>query len=223
MTQYARTARSRVRRAAKRGVYDRDTVHAIIDEALVCHVGFVVDGAPRVLPTAIARADEAVYLHGNRNSVMLRALETGAPACITVTHLDGMVVARSGFHCSMNYRSVVIHASGRKVEGQRKRAVLDAFVERLVPGLVADLRAPTAKELRATTVLEFPLEEVSAKARSGAPVDDEEDYARPSWAGVVPLSLRAGRPVDDPRLAAGIQVPAYVRRYARRLRSGGSR
>lgn len=218
MSTYTRTARSRVRRLAKRAVYDRETVHAIIDDALICHVAFVVDDAPRVLPTAIARIDEHVYLHGNANSQMLRSLEDGARACITVTHLDGVVVARSGFHCSMNYRSVVIHAAGRKVEGPRKREILDTFVERLVPGLAGDLRAMTAKELRATSVLEFPLEEVSAKVRTGAPADDEEDYALPIWAGVVPLEMKAGRPIDDPLLADGIDAPAYIRRYARRLK-----
>jgi len=217
MSTYTRTPRSRVRRLAKRGVYDRETVHGIIDDALICHVAFVADGAPRVLPTAIARFDESVYLHGNRNSQMLRSLEDGAPACITVTHVDGMVVARAGFHCSMNYRSVVIHGSGHRVEDARKGEVLDTFVERLVPGLTADLRAPTAKEIRATTVLEFPLVEVSAKVRTGPPADDEPDYILPIWAGVVPLEMKAGRPVDDPRLGAGIEAPAYVRRYARRL------
>ena len=222
MEQYAKTGRSRVRRLAKRGAYDHETVHAIIDDALVCHVAFVVDGEPRVLPTAIARIGGAVYLHGNRNSQMLRALESGARACITVTHIDGVVVARSGFHCSMNYRAVVIHAAGRKVEGERKAEVLETFIDRLVPGLNADLRPMTAKEVRATTVLEFDLEEVSAKVRTGPPIDDEEDYARDAWAGVVPLSMKVGKPVDDPRLPDGIEPPAYVRRYARRL-SGAQR
>jgi len=212
---YTRTARSRVRRLPKRAVYDRDVVHAIIDDALICHVGFVVDGAPRVLPTAIARIDEAVYLHGNRNSVMLKTLETGAPACITVTHLDGLVLARSGFHSSMNYRSVVIHACGERVEGEAKEAALDALVESLIPGRGADLRPNTRKELNATTVLRFPLEEVSAKVRTGPPADDEADYAMDCWAGVVPFSLGVGAPVDDPRLKAGVRPPAYVRRYRR--------
>ncbi len=218
MSSYTRTPRSRVRRLAKRGAYDRETIHAIIDEALICHVAFVVDGAPRVLPTAIARIGEAVYLHGNRNSQMLRTLETGAPACITVTHVDGVVVARSGFHCSMNYRSVVIHGAGRKVEDPRKGEILDAFVEHIVPGLTGDLRPSTAKELRATTVLEFPLQEVSAKVRTGPPADDEEDYALPIWAGVIPIDAKAGRPVDDPLLRDGVAAPGYVRRYGRRLR-----
>ncbi|MCY4373650.1 MAG: pyridoxamine 5'-phosphate oxidase family protein, partial [Spirochaetaceae bacterium] len=167
VSTYAPTERSRVRRSPKRAAYDRDTVHAIIDTALVCHVGFVADGAPRVLPTAIARIGECVYVHGNRHSAMLRALEDGAPACITVTHLDGLVVARSAFHSSMNYRSVVIHARGRAIHGAHKRRALDALVESLIPGRTGDLRPPTAEELAITTVIEFPLEEVSAKTRSG--------------------------------------------------------
>lgn len=215
MSNFKRTPRTRVRRLAKRGVYDRETVYRILDEALVCHVGFIVEGEPRVLPTAIARIDGSVFLHGNRNSQMLRVLETGAPACITVTLLDGLVVARSGFHSSMNYRSVVIYGRGAKVEGERKREVLDAFVDHLIPGRSADLRPHTRKELNATSVLEFPLEEVSAKVRIGPPADDEEDYALDMWAGVVPLTLSAGAPQDDPRLEPGITAPRYIRGYER--------
>ena len=208
---YAPTGRSRVRRVAKRAVYDRDTVHAIIDAALVCHVGFVVDGRPRVLPTAIARIGECVYVHGNRNSAMLQALATGAPACITVTHLDGLVVARSVFHSSMNYRCVVIHGTGHVVTGARKRVALDALVERLIPGRTGDARAPTAKELAVTAVLEFPLEEVSAKVRTGPPADDKDDYLLPFWGGVVPLRVVAGAPEsDDPALRARIAPPPYL-------------
>ena len=217
MSTYTRTPKTRVRRLAKRGVYDKDVIHAIIDEALVCHVGFVVDGEPRVLPTAIARIDDKVYLHGNANSRMLRVLQEGEPACITVTHLDGLVVARSGFHSSMNYRSVVIFGTGVKVEGDDKRRVLDTFVDRLIPGREADLRVrpPTRKELRATTVLEFELAEVSAKVRAGGPVDDEEDYALDIWAGVLPSSIKWGKPVPDERLDASVHVPRYLSRYRR--------
>lgn len=208
---YAPTGRSRVRRVSKRAVYDRGTAHAIIDAALVCHVGFVVDGWPRVLPTAIARVDECVYVHGNRNSAMLQTLATGAPACITVTHLDGLVVARSVFHSSMNYRCVVIHGTGHVVTGARKRVALDALVERLVPGRTGDARAPTAKELAVTSVLEFPLEEVSAKVRTGPPADDKQDYLLPFWGGVVPLRMVAGAPEsDDGSLRARIAPPAYL-------------
>ena len=208
---YAPTGRSRVRRVAKRAVYDRDTVHAIIDAALVCHVGFVVDRWPRVLPTAIARIDDSVYVHGNRSSAMLRTLATGAPACITVTHLDGLVVARSVFHSSMNYRCVVIHGVGAEVTGARKSAALDALVERLIPGRTGDVRAPTAKELAVTSVLEFPLREVSAKVRTGPPADDRDDYLLPFWGGVVPLRTVAGAPEsDDAAIRARIASPPYL-------------
>ncbi len=219
---YAPTERSRVRRVAKRAVYDRDTVHAIIDAALVCHVGFVVEGRPRVLPTAIARVGECVYLHGNRNSVMLRTLTTGAPACITVTHLDGLVVARSTFHSSMNYRCVVIHGVGRTVTGAHKSVALDALVERLIPGRTGDVRPPTAKELAVTAVLEFPLEEVSAKVRTGPPADDADDYLLPFWGGVVPLHTVAGAPEgDEASLRARIPPPSYlVAEHPHRGRAG---
>ena len=210
---YSPTERSRVRRGPKRAVYDRDTVHAIIDEAVVCHVGFVVDHAPRVLPTAIARIDECVYVHGNRYSAMLRTLETGAQACITITHLDGLVVARSAFHSSMNYRCVVIHASGRKVNGACKRRALDALVESIVPGRRGDLRPPTAQELAVTAVLEFPLEEVSAKVRTGPPAENKEDYLLPFWGGVVPLRMVAGAPESDAAaVRARIAPPPYLGR-----------
>ena len=208
---YAPTERSRVRRVAKRAVYDRDTVHSIIDAALVGHVGFVVDGRPRVLPTAVARVGECVYLHGNRNSAMLQTLSAGAPACITVTHLDGLVVARSVFHSSMNYRCVVIHGVGRALTGAGKRAALDALVERLIPGRTGDVRAPTEKELAVTTVLEFPLAEVSAKVRTGPPADDKDDYLLPFWGGVVPLHTVAGAPESDAdSLRARIPPPSYL-------------
>ncbi|MDE0223463.1 MAG: pyridoxamine 5'-phosphate oxidase family protein [Spirochaetaceae bacterium] len=208
---YAPTERSRVRRSPKRASYDRDTVHAIIDQALVCHVGFVAGDAPRVLPTAIARIGECVYVHGNRDSTMLRALASGAPACITITHLDGLVVARSAFHSSMNYRSVVIHAHGRAVHGARKRRALDALVESLIPGRTGDVRPPTAEELAITSVIEFRLEEVSAKTRSGPPVDSKADYLLPFWGGIVPLRTVAGAPAsDDAAVRARIAPPPYL-------------
>ena len=208
---YALTERSRVRRSPKRAAYDRDTVHAIIDEALVCHVGFVADGAPRVLPTAVARIGECVYVHGSSHSAMLRTLENGAPACVTITHLDGLVVARSAFHSSMNYRSVVIHATGRAVHGSRKRRALDALVESLIPGRSGDVRRPNDAELAITSVIEFPLEEVSAKTRSGPPVDTKGDYLLPFWGGVVPLRMVAGAPEsDDAAIRARIAPPPYL-------------
>ena len=208
---YAPTERSRVRRGPKRAAYDRGTVHAIIDDALVCHVGFVAGGAPRVLPTAIARIGECVYVHGSSHSAMLRALENGAPACITVTHLEGLVVARSAFHSSMNYRSVVIHACGRAVHGSRKRRALDALVESLIPGRNGDVRPPNDAELAITSVIEFPLEEVSAKTRSGPPVDAKGDYLLPFWGGVVPLRMVADAPEsDDAAVRARIAPPPYL-------------
>lgn len=217
MADYPTTPRTRVHRIAKRAVYDRERVHAIIDEALVCHVGFVLQGEPRVLPTAIARIGDRVYVHGNSNSQMLCTLETGQEACIMVTLLDGLVVGRSGMHSSMNYRSVVIFARGVKVEGEQKRRVLETFVDRLIPGRAEDLkvRPVTDKELRITTVVEFPLQEVSAKVRVGGPVDDEADHALDLWAGVVPLAVTAGEPVPDPRLRPSIPVPAYLSPYRR--------
>ena len=210
---YDPTERSRVRRSLKRAAYDRATVHAIIDEARVCHIGFVMDGAPRVLPTAVARIDECVYVHGSRHSTMLRALENGAPACVTITHLDGLVVARSAFHSSMNYRSVVIHTAGRAVHGFRKRRALDALVESLIPGRTGDVRPPSVEELAITSVIEFPLEEVSAKTRSGPPVDAKGDYLLPFWGGVVPLRMVAGAPEsDDAAVRARISPPHYLER-----------
>lgn len=215
MPELATTAKTRLGRLPKRGSHDRKTIHRIIDEALICHVGFVVGGEPYVLPTAIARIDDAVYIHGSRVSRMLQHLSSGAPACIVVTLIDGLVLARSGFHHSMNYRSVVIYAEGRVVTGPAKRAVLDTFVERLIPGRGADIRPMTRKEMNATTAIRYELNEASAKMRAGPPVDDAEDYALPIWAGILPLSLEPGTPIVDPRLHSDVAVPGYVREYRR--------
>jgi nitroimidazol reductase NimA-like FMN-containing flavoprotein (pyridoxamine 5'-phosphate oxidase superfamily) len=214
-SRFKRTDRTRVRRLPKRGQYDKALIHAIIDESLICHVGFVDDGMPSVIPTAIAREDDRVFVHGNRLSRMLKTLAEGAPACITVTLIDGLVVARSGFHHSMNYRSVVIYGSASPVTGEEKHRILDLFVEQIIPGRGADVRPATRKEVNATTVLAFNLDECSAKVRTGPPVDDEEDYELPIWAGEIPLRLVAGHPVDDPRLAEGIDAPEYVKKYVR--------
>lgn len=213
--EFQRTEKTRLGRLPKRGSYDRETVYRIVDEALICHVGFTLGGEPYVLPTAIARIDDTVYLHGSRVSRMLQHLATGAPACIVVTLIDGLVLARSGFHHSMNYRSVVIYGRGRVLTGAAKRTVLDTFVERLIPGRVADIRPITRKELNATTAIEYELNEASAKIRTGPPVDDAEDYDLPIWAGVLPLSLKPGRPVVDPDLKVDVPVPGYVRKYRR--------
>ncbi len=215
MSQYASTPKTRLGRLPKRGSYDPAVIHPILDEALVCHVGFVIDEQPCVVPTLHIREGNSVFIHGSRVSRMLKHLAGGAPACITVTLLDGLVLARSGFHHSANYRSVVIYASGRPVEGDRKWAILDRFVESVVPGRLADIRPATRKEMNATTVIGFPLDEVSAKVRSGPPVDDAEDYDLPAWAGVLPLSLAPGKPVEDPLLRGEPPLPDYIKSYRR--------
>jgi nitroimidazol reductase NimA-like FMN-containing flavoprotein (pyridoxamine 5'-phosphate oxidase superfamily) len=215
MADFERTDRSTVKRLAKRGTYDRDTIFAILDEGLVCHVGFVVDGAPRVIPTIYARIDETLYIHGSVASRMLRTLQNGVETCATITLIDGLVLARSAFHHSMNYRSVMIHGIAHPVEGEEKERALTAFVEHVVQGRSAEVRGPNDAERKQTTVLALPIEEVSAKVRTGGPIDDEEDYALPYWAGVLPLTLTPQQPVDDERLAAGIATPPGLRTYRR--------
>jgi hypothetical protein len=211
MTQSsAPSARSKVRRLRELARYDRSSVNGILDEATVCHVGFVDDGQPFVIPTAIARIGDHAYIHGSRVSRMLRLLAAGSPACITVTLLDGIVVARSAFNSSMNYRSVVILGSGEKVTGADKKIALDAFTEHLIPGRTADIRASRPKELAATTVVRFGLEEASVKISEGPPSDEKSDYESDAWAGVIPLTLKSGKPQPDPRLKSGIPVPEYI-------------
>ena len=208
----APSTRSKVRRLRELARYDRSSVNTILDEATVCHVGFVDDGQPFVIPTAIARVGNHVYLHGSRVSRMLKLLAAGNPACITVTLLDGIVVARSAFNSSMNYRSVVILGSGEKVTGENKKIALDAFTEHLIPGRTTDIRASRPKELAATTVVRFGLEEASVKISEGPPSDEKSDYESNVWAGVIPLRLKSGKPEPDPRLKRGIPVPAYIRK-----------
>lgn len=210
------TDRTKVRRLAKRGSYDRETIHAILDEALVCHVGFVVDGAPVVIPTIHWREGDRLYLHGSAASRMLRSLKDGVDACVTVTLVDGLVLARSAFHHSMNYRSVVVFGKAEVVEGEEKLRALDALVEHVVRGRSRELRPHKEIELKQTLVLALPLDEASAKIRTGGPVDDEEDYALPIWAGVVPLKLTAGEPVAD--VGVVVEAPEYARRYGRQDR-----
>jgi uncharacterized protein len=207
--QFARTARTRVRRLPKRGHYDRETVHAILDAGIICHVGYVLDGQPYVTPTCHWRHGDRLYWHGSSASRMLRHLKQGVPACVTVTHLDGFVLARSGFHHSINYRSVMALGTPQALPDEAKLEALRDFVERLFPGRWDELRPPTAQEIKATTVLWMDLDEVSAKVRTGPPVDDEEDYALPVWAGVLPVGTAIGRPQADPRLGAGIQPPGH--------------
>jgi nitroimidazol reductase NimA-like FMN-containing flavoprotein (pyridoxamine 5'-phosphate oxidase superfamily) len=210
------TGRTRLRRLPQRASYDRGVIDAILDEALMCHLGFVHHGHPFVIPTLHARVGDRVYVHGSAASRTLRALAAGVEACVTVTLVDGLVLARSAFHHSVNYRSVVMLGRATPVgEPREKRRALEAFTEQLVPGRWADVRPPSDKELRATVVLAMPIDEASAKVRTGPPLDDDEDYEREVWAGVIPLSLRAHAPEDDPRLRPGLRAPAYARGYSR--------
>jgi len=199
-----------------RGSHDRQIVDAILDAAFVAHVGFVVDGQPFVIPTLFGRAGDKLYLHGSAASRMLRTLEAGVPVCLTVTLVDGLVLARSAFHHSMNYRSVVIFGTARKIDDpEQKNEALRVISEHLIAGRWEQVRPPSSQELKATAVLEVMIEEASAKTRTGGPVDDEEDYALPVWAGVLPLKLMAGEPEPDARLAEGIELPANIARHKR--------
>ncbi len=199
-----------------RGAYDSETVFKILDEGLICHVGFSVDDQPIVIPTGYARVQDTVYIHGSAASRMLKTLAEGVQVCVTVTLLDGLVLARSAFHHSMNYRSVVMLGRATLVsDPSEKIKALEAFTEHIVRGRWNDVRLPTESELKATSVLALPLAEVSAKIRQGPPKDDEADYALPIWAGVVPLRITSSAPVSDPRLIAGPQPPAYAKKYSR--------
>jgi nitroimidazol reductase NimA-like FMN-containing flavoprotein (pyridoxamine 5'-phosphate oxidase superfamily) len=207
MSAYTPTARTQVKRLPKRGVYDEAQVHAILDEGYLCHVGFAVEGQPYVIPTGYARSGGQVYIHGSAASRMLRTLDQGIDVCLTVTLVDGFVLARSAFHHSMNYRSVVILGKARMVTDlDEKREALSCFTNHIAPGRWEDVRQPTDQELKATSVLALPLEEVSAKVRTGGPIDDEEDYAFPVWAGVVPIQPRFLEPVPDQRLLPGVEL-----------------
>jgi uncharacterized protein len=207
----APSQRTRIRRVPARGAYDRATIDAILDEGLIAHLGFAVDGQPYVIPTLHARVGDTVYVHGSAASRMIRTLTAGAPSCLTVTLIDAMVLARSAFHHSMNYRSVVVLGEARAVADPAELLVaLQAFTEKLVPGRWDEVRRPSAKELKGTRALALSLDEASAKARSGPPVDDEADHELDVWAGIIPLSLVAAAPVADPRLREGIEPSAVV-------------
>ena len=206
------TRRTTVRRNAKRGAYDREVVNAILDAGIVAHVGIVHEGQPYVIPMSYARDGDRLLLHGAGGSRLMRALASGAPACVTVTLLDAIVLARSVFHHSMNYRSVVALGSAKKLEGDEKAAALEALVEGLVPGRSREARGPDRAELAATMILAFPLDEVSAKSRSGPPADDPADLELPIWAGTIPLALRPG-PAEPSPDAAGVELPPSVLRY----------
>ena len=213
---YTPTARTRVVREALRAVYDRDTAYRILDEGFICHVGFVVDDQPFVIPTAYGRKGDSLYIHGSAASRMLKKMKEAAPVCVTITLLDGLVLARSIFNQSMNYRSVVILGKATLVEDpEEKLEALRLLSEHIIPGRWNDVRQPNERELKATSVLRIPIEEFSAKVRTGPPIDDEEDYSFPTWAGVVPLEVKGGEPVDGERLLSGQTVPEYARNYSR--------
>ncbi len=211
------TARTRVVREPHRGVYDRETVYRILDEGLICHIGFVADGQPYVIPTSYGRRGADLFIHGSAASRMLRQIQKeGAPVCVTVTLLDGLVLARSVFNHSMNYRSVVILGKATLVnDPEEKLAGLRVLSEHILPGRWDDARQPNERELKQTSVLRVPIEEFSAKVRTGPPIDDEEDYSFPTWAGVVPLEMRAGTPISDSKLDPLRLAPEYARCYSR--------
>jgi nitroimidazol reductase NimA-like FMN-containing flavoprotein (pyridoxamine 5'-phosphate oxidase superfamily) len=205
------TKRTELRRLPKRGSHDLKVIHEILDAAFLAHVGFQVDGQPFVIPTLFGREEDKLYLHGSAASRMLGELSTGMPACVTVTIVDGIVLARAAFHHSMNYRSVLAFGTARKIDDPlQKLHALEIVSEHVIAGRWNDARSPNEKELKATTVLEFSIEEASAKIRTGPPLDEEEDYSLPMWAGVVPLKLKTEPAVADPRLPNNIDVPRYV-------------
>ena len=209
------TTRTRVVREPQRAIYDRDAVNHILDEAFLCHVGFVVDGQPFVIPTSFGRDGDVLYIHGSIASRMLRNLGQGVPACITVTLVDGLVLARSVFNHSMNYRSVIILCTATLVEDPaEKLAALRALSEHILPNRWDDSRQPNEKELKATSVLRLPINEFSAKVRVGPPIDDAEDYSFPTWAGVIPLEMNSGAPIPDDRCKQ--ELPAYLKHYTRK-------
>ena len=210
------TPRTRVVREAHRGVYDRETAYKILDEGFLCHVGFVANGQPFVIPTSYGRKDASLYIHGSAASRMLRQMKEGIPVCVTVTLLDGLVLARSVFNHSMNYRSVVILGKAGLVDDPaEKLEALRLLSEHIIPGRWDDARQPNERELKQTSVLRIPIEEFSSKVRTGPPIDDEEDLSFPTWAGVVPLEMKTGTPENDPTLQPGREVPEYVRSYSR--------
>jgi uncharacterized protein len=213
---YTPTPRTRLVREPDRAVYDREAAYKILDEGFLCHVGFVFDGQPFVIPTSYGRKDDALFIHGSAASRMLRQMKEGVPVCVTVTLLDGLVLARSIFNHSMNYRSVVVLGKATLADDPaEKLEALRLLSEHVIPGRWADSRQPNEKELKATSVLRVPIDEFSAKVRQGPVVDDEPDYSFPTWAGVLPLEMKVGEPINDARLMEGQTVPEYVRRYRR--------
>lgn len=221
--QLSVTPRSQVKRLPQRGDYDRQTIYQILDEGLVCHIGFIANSQPFVIPTAYGRIADRLYIHGSPASRMLRTLKEGIDLCVTITLLDGLVLARSAFHHSMNYRSVVIFGRATVVENPEEKIVaLQAFTEHVVSDRWSEVRQPTRQEVAGTLVLSLPITEASAKVRSGPPSDDESDYTLPVWAGEIPLRLTAGSPIADPRLSPEITPPNYVQRYSRTAKKDNS-
>ena len=219
---YTPTARTRLVREADRAVYDRAAAYKILDEGFICHVGFVADGQPFVIPTGYGRVGDNLYIHGSAASRMLRNLEQGVAVCVTVTLLDGLVLARSIFNHSMNYRSVVVLGTAVAVQDPaEKLEALRRLSEHILPGRWAESRQPNEKEIKATLVMRLPITEFSAKVRQGPPIDDAEDLAFPTWAGVIPLQMVAGEPIDDPKLIAGQVAPEYAKRYSRKGKPDG--
>ena len=216
MNTFPQTSRTTLKRLPKRGVYDRELVYRILDEGFICHVGFVVEAQPFVIPTGYARAGDRLYIHGSQASRMLRTVDQGIDMCLTVTLVDGLVLARSAFHHSMNYRSVVVFGRATAVDDyQEKLAALRALSEHMIPGRWNEVRGPSEQEMKATSVLSLPLTEASAKVRTGPPIDEEEDYELAVWAGVIPLRLIADEPIADPRLPQDIAPPDYAIKYER--------
>jgi len=216
MTEFNKTDRSRVKRIPERGHYDRETIYHILDEALICHVGFVVKGHPFVIPVNFARVDDTIILHGAKASRLLKHIEAGYPVCVETTIIDGLVLARSVFHHSINYRSVVLFGRGRLIQDeQEKLAALKAVTEHLIPGRWQEARLPNRKELNATSVVSIEISEASAKVRVGPPVDEQEDYALPVWAGILPLQEMPLHPTRDELQSEEIPVPAYIAGYSR--------
>jgi len=217
MSQLPQTERTALKRLPKRGSFDREVINAILDEGFVCHVGFIADGKPVVIPTGYARAGEELIIHGSQASRMLRALGKGIDVCVTVTLIDGLVLARSAFHHSMNYRSVVVFGRAQVVNGrEEKLAALRALSEHMIAGRWDYVREPSEQELQQTTVLSVPLKEASAKIRTGQPVDDDEDYDLPIWAGILPLRISTQSPVADPLLRMDVEIPSHVLSYLKR-------
>jgi uncharacterized protein len=216
MENFEQTARTTLKRLPKRGHFERETVYRILDEGFVCHVGFVLDGRPFVIPTGYGRAGDRLYIHGSAASRMLRTLREGVDVCVTVTLVDGLVLARSSFHHSMNYRSVVVFGRAQVIEDEdEKMEALRVFTDHIMRGRWEEARLPNRSELRQTMVLALPLAEASAKIRTGPPIDDEGDYELSVWAGELPLRLVTGEAIADPRLNEGIEQPQYMRDYRR--------